>query len=58
MNCESRTDDNKCAVKIVFAESFKISGGKYNRSTNIINGNADNCSYFEPLKKTHNKDKG
>tara|TARA_R110000796_G_scaffold214800_1_gene330761 strand:- start:26870 stop:27046 length:177 start_codon:yes stop_codon:yes gene_type:complete len=51
MNCERRTNDNKCAVKIVFAESFKISGGKYKRSTNIIDGSADNCTYFEALKK-------
>jgi hypothetical protein len=49
MNCKRRTDDNKCAVKIVLAENFAICGLKYRRSTRIIQGSAENCTYFEEV---------
>jgi len=50
VNCKRRTADNKCAVKIVFAENFAIRGSKYKKSTNIIQGSAENCTYFEEVQ--------
>ena len=49
MNCKRRTDDNKRAVKIVFAQNFLNKGGAYRKSTDIVQGSAESCAYFEEV---------